>query len=156
MRGQPNIDFQPVIGVIELVNPDRHWKGADRGQRGPHPLDLALAPRDDEADQSLARSLEEALFDRLQHHEYGQNQQRREKGDDVLRSPGRHADRGDCPDGRGGRQPTDQVANIKVKVGITKLMDALFAVEETLFSERNGISIEPEVETFDPGLVTAA
>jgi len=50
----------------------------------------------------------------------------------------------------------DQVANIKVKVGITKLMDALFAVEETLFSERNGISIEPEVETFDPGLVTAA
>jgi len=50
----------------------------------------------------------------------------------------------------------DQVANIKVKVGITKLMDALFAVEEALFSERNGIRIEPEVETFDPGLFTAA
>jgi hypothetical protein len=50
----------------------------------------------------------------------------------------------------------DQVANIKVKVGITKLMDALFAVEETLFSERNGVPIEPEVETFDPGLFTAA
>ena len=33
----------------------------------------------------------------------------------------------------------DQVANIKVKVGIAKLMDALFAVEEALFSERNGI-----------------
>ena len=49
-----------------------------------------------------------------------------------------------------------QVANIKVKVGITKLMDALFAVEEALFSERNGIPTEPEVETFDPGLFTAA
>lgn len=50
----------------------------------------------------------------------------------------------------------DQVANIKVKVGITKLMDALFAVEEALFSERNGIPVEPEVETFDGGLFTAA
>jgi hypothetical protein len=52
----------------------------------------------------------------------------------------------------------DQVANIKVKVGISKLMDALFAVEEALFSERNGtpIPVEPEVETFDGGLFTAA
>ena len=50
----------------------------------------------------------------------------------------------------------DQVANIKVKVGISKLMDALFAVEETLFSERNGIPVEPETETFDGGLFTAA
>ena len=50
----------------------------------------------------------------------------------------------------------DQVGNIKVKVGIAKLMDALFAVEEALFSERNGIRIEPAVETFDPGLFTAA
>ena len=51
----------------------------------------------------------------------------------------------------------DQVANIKVKVGISKLMDALFAVEETLFSERNGIPVEPDVvETYDPGLFTAA
>jgi len=50
----------------------------------------------------------------------------------------------------------DQVANIKVKVGISKLMDALFAVEEALFSERNGIPMEPEIETFDPGLFTAA
>jgi hypothetical protein len=50
----------------------------------------------------------------------------------------------------------DQVANIKVKVGIAKLMDALFAVEEALFSERNGIPVEPEVETFDGGLFTAA
>ena len=91
------------------MNPDRHWKSADRGQRGPHPLDLALAPRDDDADQSLARSLEEALFDRLQHHEYGQNQQGGEKGDGVLRSPSRHADRRHRPDGRGGREPPDQV-----------------------------------------------
>jgi hypothetical protein len=35
-------------------------------------------------------------------------------------------------------------------------MDALFAVEETLFSERNGIPVEPEAETFDSGLFTAA
>jgi hypothetical protein len=52
----------------------------------------------------------------------------------------------------------DQAANIKVKVGISKLMDALFAVEEALFSERNGtpIPVEPEAETFDGGLFTAA
>ena len=52
----------------------------------------------------------------------------------------------------------DQVANIKVKVGISKLMDALFAVEEALFSERNGTPIpaEPEAETFEGGLFTAA
>src|ERR1700736_6029311 len=50
----------------------------------------------------------------------------------------------------------DQVANIKVKVGITKRMDALFAVEERLFSERNGVPVEPEAETFDGGLFTAA
>jgi hypothetical protein len=52
----------------------------------------------------------------------------------------------------------DQVANIKVKVGISKLMDALFAVEEALFSERNGtpIPVEPEAETFDGRLFTAA
>ena len=50
----------------------------------------------------------------------------------------------------------DQVANIKVKVGIPKLMDALFAVEEVLFSERNGTPVEPEAETFDGGLFTAA
>ncbi len=50
------------------------------------------------------------------------------------------------------------LANIKVKVGISKLMDALFAVEEALFSERNGtpIPVEPEVETFEGGLFTAA
>jgi hypothetical protein len=50
----------------------------------------------------------------------------------------------------------DQVANIKVKVGISKLMDALFAVEEALFMERRGPSIELETETFESGLFTAA
>ena len=50
----------------------------------------------------------------------------------------------------------DQVANIKVKVGITKLMDALFAVEEALFMERRGPSIELDTETFESGLFTAA
>src|SRR5438270_6184075 len=50
----------------------------------------------------------------------------------------------------------DQVANIKVKVGITKLMDALFAVEEALFMERRGPAIELETETFESGLFTAA
>jgi hypothetical protein len=50
----------------------------------------------------------------------------------------------------------DQIANIKVKVGIAKLMDALFAVEETLFSARRGLPVEPEAETFEGGLFTAA
>ncbi len=50
----------------------------------------------------------------------------------------------------------DQLANIKVKVGITKLMDALFAVEEALFAERRGTPVEPDAETFDNGLFTAA
>jgi hypothetical protein len=51
---------------------------------------------------------------------------------------------------------SEQLANIKVKVGITKLMDALFAVEETLFTERHGPSIDVEPDSFDPGLYTAA
>ena len=50
----------------------------------------------------------------------------------------------------------EQVANIKVKVGISKLMDALFAVEEALFTERRGPSIDAEIETFESGLYTAA
>jgi len=50
----------------------------------------------------------------------------------------------------------DQLSNIKVKVGITKLMDALFAVEEALFAERRGPSIELDTETFESGLFTAA
>src|SRR6266568_2235086 len=55
------------------------------------------------------------------------------------------------------RVPTSYEPRLEeILVVITKLMDALFAVEEALFSERNGIRIEPEVETFDPGLFTAA
>jgi hypothetical protein len=54
------------------------------------------------------------------------------------------------------RAMPDQVANIKVKVGIAKLMDALFAVEETLFAERRGTPVEPDAESFDNGLFTAA
>ena len=50
----------------------------------------------------------------------------------------------------------DQLSNIKVKVGISKLMDALFAVEEALFSERRGTPIEPDGDTFDSPLFTAA
>ena len=50
----------------------------------------------------------------------------------------------------------DQLSNIKVKVGITKLMYALFAVEEALFAERRGPSIELDTETFESGLFTAA
>lgn len=51
---------------------------------------------------------------------------------------------------------TPQVANIKVKVGIPKLMDALFAVEEALFAERHGVVLEPDGDSFDSGLFTAA
>jgi hypothetical protein len=54
------------------------------------------------------------------------------------------------------RSIPEQLANIKVKVGIAKLMDALFAVEEALFSERRGGSVEPEGESFDSGLFSAA
>ncbi len=49
-----------------------------------------------------------------------------------------------------------QLVNIKVKVGIPKLMDALFAVEEALFTERRGPSADADDETFDSGLFTAA
>jgi hypothetical protein len=50
----------------------------------------------------------------------------------------------------------DQVVNIKVKVGIPKLMDALFAVEEALFTERRGPSRDSDIEPFDHNLFTAA
>ena len=50
----------------------------------------------------------------------------------------------------------DQLVNIKVKVGIPKLMDALFAVEEALFMERRGPSVDSDVEPFDNNLFTAA
>jgi hypothetical protein len=54
------------------------------------------------------------------------------------------------------RSIPDQLANIKVKVGIAKLMDALFAVEEALFTERRGPSVELDGEDLDGGLFTAA
>jgi hypothetical protein len=50
----------------------------------------------------------------------------------------------------------DQLVNIKVKVGIPKLMDALFAVEEALFTERRGSSLDSDIEPFDNNLFTAA
>jgi hypothetical protein len=49
----------------------------------------------------------------------------------------------------------DDLANIKVKVGITKLMDALFAVEEALFTERHGRTDDADVQ-YDATLVSAA
>ena len=50
----------------------------------------------------------------------------------------------------------DQLVNIKVKVGIPKLMDALFAVEEALFTERRGQADNSDIEPFDNNLFTAA
>src|SRR5712692_8527855 len=49
-----------------------------------------------------------------------------------------------------------QLVNIKVKVGIPKLMDALFAVEEALFTERRGPSPDADVQGFDNTLFSAA
>lgn len=34
--------------------------------------------------------------------------------------------------------------NLKVKIGIGKLMDALFAVQEALFARRHGVIFEPD------------
>jgi hypothetical protein len=48
------------------------------------------------------------------------------------------------------------LANIKVKVGITKLMDALFAVEEALFTERHGAPIDLDDRPFESPFFTAA
>jgi hypothetical protein len=50
----------------------------------------------------------------------------------------------------------DQTANIKVKVGIGKLMDALFAVEEALFTRQNGPWSDHEADVFDAPFFTAA
>lgn len=49
----------------------------------------------------------------------------------------------------------EHLANIKVKVGIPKLMDALFAVEEALFTERHGPA-DIEDDRFNSDLFTAA
>jgi len=50
----------------------------------------------------------------------------------------------------------EDLANIKVKVGISKLMDALFAVEEALFTERHGRSVDADVQAYDNTLFSAA
>src|SRR2546428_13468115 len=49
-----------------------------------------------------------------------------------------------------------QLVNIKVKVGIPKLMDALFAIEEALFTERRGSPLDSDIEPFDNNLFPAA
>ncbi|HEX3630152.1 MAG TPA: hypothetical protein VHW91_06765 [Candidatus Dormibacteraeota bacterium] len=50
----------------------------------------------------------------------------------------------------------NDIANIKVKVGIAKLMDALFAVEEALFTERRGPAMDVDAEPFESPFFTAA
>ncbi|HEY0491922.1 MAG TPA: hypothetical protein VGD57_00450 [Candidatus Dormibacteraeota bacterium] len=50
----------------------------------------------------------------------------------------------------------DQLGNVKVKVAIPKLMDALYAIEEAVFVERTGPTIEPDEERFPSDLFTAA
>lgn len=50
----------------------------------------------------------------------------------------------------------EDLANIKVKVGISKLMDALFALEEALFTERRGPSIDADADTFESPFFSAA
>jgi len=54
------------------------------------------------------------------------------------------------------RSLADDLANIKVKVGISKLMDALFAVEEALFTERHGPAVDADVASYDNTLYSAA
>jgi hypothetical protein len=54
------------------------------------------------------------------------------------------------------RSLADDLANIKVKVGISKLMDALFAVEEALFTERHGPAVDADVPSYDHALYSAA
>ena len=48
------------------------------------------------------------------------------------------------------------VANIKVKVGIGKLMDALFSLEEALFTQRHGAPIDIDTDPFESPFFTAA
>ena len=50
----------------------------------------------------------------------------------------------------------EQLANIKVKVGIGKLMDALFSIEEALFTERHGPPIDSDPDSFSSEYFTAA
>ncbi len=50
----------------------------------------------------------------------------------------------------------DYLGNVKVKVAIPKLMDALYAIEEAVFNERLGPAIEPGEDSFPSDLFTAA
>jgi len=50
----------------------------------------------------------------------------------------------------------EYLANVKVKVAIPKLMDALYAIEEAVFTERLGPPIDREAEHFSSDLFTAA
>ena len=48
------------------------------------------------------------------------------------------------------------LANVKVKVAIPKLMDALYAIEEAVFTERLGPAIQPDPAEFSSDLFSAA
>jgi hypothetical protein len=50
----------------------------------------------------------------------------------------------------------DHLGNVKVKVAIPKLMDALYAIEEAVFVERLGPTIDPDAESYPSELFTAA
>jgi hypothetical protein len=50
----------------------------------------------------------------------------------------------------------DHLGNVKVKVAIPKLMDALYAIEEAVFTERLGLAAEPGEDSFPSDLFTAA
>jgi hypothetical protein len=50
----------------------------------------------------------------------------------------------------------DYLSNVKVKVAIPKLMDALYAIEEAVFTERLGAAVEAEADEFSSDLFTAA
>jgi hypothetical protein len=49
-----------------------------------------------------------------------------------------------------------QLDNLKVKVGIGRLMDALFDIQAALFIERNGRAYELDPEEFGSDLIPAA
>src|SRR2546430_6891045 len=59
--------------VIQFMDADRHWIGADSRQGRPHALDLIRAAGHDQVDRGLAGPLEEALLDWFQHHQYRQD-----------------------------------------------------------------------------------
>ncbi|MDQ6885320.1 MAG: hypothetical protein M3077_13970 [Candidatus Dormibacteraeota bacterium] len=50
----------------------------------------------------------------------------------------------------------DYLANVKVKVAIPKLMDALYGIEEAVFMQRLGASADSDADDFSSDLFTAA